>query len=161
MWKREREWGGGVWNTWLRVNVMLYLSGSAIWLWWGLGCGHGVGPERGNDALEGEAGNGALGEVVTLSHLEWRQAEGGEDDCWPGVEVFQGFTDHIINKQARRKNSKVAHRGKTHLSNYLNNSIKNPSYGFLGRGDFVCISLNEFTWQLTISTPPPSFFLSE
>ena len=54
------------------------------------------------------------------------------------------LTISSTNRQGE-KNSKVAHRGKTHLSNYLNNSIKNPSYGFLGRGDFACVSLNEFT----------------
>lgn len=61
------------------------------------------------------------------------------------------FIDHIINKQARRENSKAAHRGKTHLSNDLNNSIKTPSYGFLGKGDLVCISPEEFIRQFTMS----------
>lgn len=59
------------------------------------------------------------------------------------------FIDHIINKQARRENSKAAHRGKTHLSNDLNNSIKTPSYGFLGKGDLACIK--EFIRQFAMS----------
>ena len=62
-----------------------------------------------------------------------------------------------INRQGE-KTSRASHRGKAPLSNYLNNSMKHPSYDFLGKGDFACNSLNEFTWQFTIS---PSLFLLE
>lgn len=49
-----------------------------------------------------------------------------------------------INRQGE-KTSRASHRGKAPLSNYLNNSMKHPSYDFLGKGDFACNSLNEFT----------------
>lgn len=119
-----------------------------------IGCGHGTVPEcvcwgralKVRQALNPESRPGCPVESPSMmSGLRVEKMSVGQVSSSP-----KRLTDHIVNTQARRENTKAAPKGKTHLSKYLNNSIKNLC-GFLGKGNFACIGLNEFAWQCTTS----------